>query len=350
MKGVCFHSIGQVEYQEVPEPVIEHDQDAIVRVELAGMCGSDLHPYFGREVGLDPGTVLGHELVGVVCDLGPGVRSLQVGDRVFSPFTTSCGTCFYCRKGLTSRCTGGQLIGWRTLGKGLHGSQAERIRIPQADGTLVRIPEGMSSETALLLGDNLSTGFFCAEMANIDPEGVTVVIGCGTVGLLAIQAARVCGAVRLLAIDLVPQRRAMADSLGAYALPPGPEAEAWVRAQTDGRGADSVMELVGLPDAQRLAFRLLRPGGTMSVIGCHASQNFAFAPAEAYDKNLTYRTGRCPARHYMEVLRPRLATMQLRLDSLITHRFHPSACKMAYDVFAHQREGCIKALFDFREA
>jgi len=347
MKGVCFQAVQKIACMDLPDAVIEDSRDAVVQVEVAGMCGSDLHPFFGREPGLQAGTVMGHEFVGRVVETGSSVRKLATGDRVYAPFSTSCGECFYCTRGLTSRCVHSQLFGWRSKGRGLHGGQAEFVRVPQADGTLAKVPDGLNAGSALLLGDNFSTGYYCAEMAAIDPAGVTVVIGCGSVGILSIIAARLLGAELIVAIDKVAERRAMAGSHGAQPVTPGPEALALVQDLTEGRGADSVMELVGLPAAQELAFQLIRPGGVMSVIGCHTSTNFTFSPVDAYDKNLTYRTGRCPARHYMDKLTGRIARGDIPIDTMITHRFDPADCINAYDIFAHQKDGCIKAVFDF---
>ena len=347
MHGVCFRAPGTVAWEEVADPRIEHPTDAVVGVEIAGLCGSDLHPFFGREAGLDAGTVMGHEFVGHVLEVGPDVRTIRPGDRVFAPFSTSCGQCAACTRGLTSRCERGQLFGWISKGVGLHGGQAERVRVPLADGTLKRVPAGLSPEAALLLGDNFSTACYCADLAHIHPDGVTVVIGCGSVGLLGILAARMHGASTIVAVDPVAERRARAAELGATAFEPGPDTVAAIAAMTDGRGADSVMEFVGLPAAQRLAWEVLRPGGAMAVIGCHCTPGFAFSPAEAYDKNLTYRTGRCPARHYMELMTERVLDEMPHIAQVVTHRFAPSDCVHAYDVFAHQRDGCIKAVFEF---
>lgn len=346
MKGICFEGIERVAVRELPDPEIEDPGDVLVQVSLAGLCGSDLHPFFGRESGLDPGTVMGHELVGRVIAVGSGVRNLVAGDRVFAPFSTSCGDCFYCNRGLTSRCPRGQLFGWRAGGIGLHGCQAEQVRVPLAEGTLMKLPEGVSDESALLLGDNFSTGFYCAEMAGVRSGEVYAVVGCGTVGQLAIVAALASGADHVVAVDLDPARREAAARLGADACGPE-EVEQRVRDLTEGRGADAVMELVGLPAAQHLAFRLMRPGGILSVIGCHCTPDFAFSPVDAYDRNLTYRTGRCPARAYMEKLTPRVAAGEFSLDHLITHRFGIEDGVEAYDVFAGRRDGCVKAVIDF---
>lgn len=350
MKAVCFESVERVTCCDKKDPCIVDDRDAIVRVAMAGLCGSDLHPFFGRETGLDIGSVMGHELVGEVVDVGEGLKqrgSIEIGDRVFAPFSTHCGDCFYCQIGLTSRCVSGQLFGWVANGIGLEGCQSEYVRVPLADATLMKLPTGLSDEDALLLGDNFSTGYFCAEMAEVRPGGVYVVVGCGTVGLLSIVAAIQMGADKVFALDPVPERRQQAESLGAIGLSPDESAVLEIRLATDQRGADSVMELVGLPAAQHLAYQCVRPGGIMSVIGCHCTPNFAFSPVDAYDKNLTYRTGRCPAGHYMKFLADRVVSGEFDLSPFITHRFGIEEAVRAYDVFSKRSEGCLKAVFEF---
>ena len=346
MKGVCFKSVGEVETLEMADPEIQQPTDAILKVTMAGLCGSDLHIFHGREVGVDQCTVMGHEVVGEAVAAGSDVNTLNVGDIAFAPFTTSCGKCFYCQSGLTARCVHGQLFGWREQNQGLHGCQSEFVRVPLADGTLKKKPAGLSDVSALLLADNFSTGFFCAEMADISPEKTCVVIGCGTVGLLSIIAAKHLGAEKLYAIDPVPNRRKEAEALGAIALTPE-QAVAAIADATDQRGADSVMELVGNPAAQQLAYQVMRPGGTMSVVGCHCTPDFAFSPVDAFDKNLTYRTGRCPARHYMDKLTERVASGEFKIDSFVTHHFSVNESVRAYDVFSNRKDGCVKAVFEF---
>jgi threonine dehydrogenase-like Zn-dependent dehydrogenase len=346
MLGICFEKIQSVRTQPVSEPILESETDAIVQVQVAGLCGSDLHPYMGREVGLDPGTVMGHEFVGEVIAVGNAVEKIRIGDRVCAPFSTNCGTCFYCQRGLTARCVQGQLFGWRTVAKGLHGGQSERVRVPLADGTLLPLPSEISSDVGLLLGDNLSTGFFAADQQDIRPDGVYAVIGCGTVGLLAIASAIRLGATQIVAVDLVESRLEMARSLGAIGFSNPMAAETDIMARTEGRGADGIMELVGLPDAQRLAYRLIRPGGVMSVIGCHCTENFAFSPVDAYDKNLTFRSGRCSARHYMPLLIDSLRQSPMDLSWCITHRFPLDQSREAYDVFSNRLDGCVKAVIE----
>ena len=347
MKAVCFEGVERVGLRDLPRPRCESPTDAIVRVAVAGLCGSDLHPYWGRESGLDPGTVMGHEMVGEIAEVGAAVTRLAVGDRVMGPFSTNCGKCFYCAHELPSRCERGQLFGWVQQGVGLQGCQSEFVRTPLAESTLMKIPAGVSERAALLLGDNLSTGFFAAEMADVRAEGSYAVIGCGTVGLLAVLAARTRGAAEVFALDPIQTRRERAERLGAIGLEPGPAAIAQIRNRTGGRGVDAVMELVGLPDAQRLAWDIVRPGGTLASIGCHTTAQFSFSPVEAYDKNLTYRTGRCPARRLMPDLAERIACGELQVDGLITHEFAPEDCERAYRIFARRQDGCQKAMFRF---
>ena len=345
MLGVCFAGVTKVEVTDVDDPRIESGRDAIVRVQLAGLCGSDLHPYFGREVGIEDGTVMGHEFVGTIEEVGPEIRNFRVGDRVCAPFTTNCGDCFYCKEGLTSRCTKGQLFGWREQGNGLHGGQSQWVRVPLADTTLMRVPEEIDNPTALLVGDNLSTAFFANDLAEVNHRGSFAVIGCGTVGLLAIAVAKSRGVENLFSVDPNEFRCQIARRLGAQAFTSSEEAIEEIRSATSGRGVDGVMELVGLPAAQATAYEAIRPGGSMGVIGCHCTPNFSFRPSDAYDKNLTYRTGRCPARHYMTNLSK--SPLKLDLSWCITHQFPIDQGVEAYDTFANGRDQVIKAAIEF---
>jgi len=351
MRALTFHGVEDVRYETVPDPGLVDPGDVLVRVEWAGLCGSDLHPYFGREVGLDSGTVVGHEMVGRVVDAGPEVTRFSVGDRVVSPFTTSCGQCFYCRRGLTARCERGQLFGWVERGRGLHGGQAELVRVPLADSTLLAVPEGAAPELALLAGDVLATGFFAASMGGVEPGDTVAVVGCGPVGLMAVLGAREMGAQRVFAVDRVRERLDMAGLYGAEPLDAlSMDVSAAVLTATDGRGADAVLEAVGSPAATRLAVDLVRPGGTVAAAGVHTEDHFAFAPGEAYDKNLTYRAGRCPARLWAEKVLPLVAEGRHDLGALITHRLPLSEGPEAYRMFAERRDGCVKVLFEVSDA
>ena len=343
MQALTFKGVEQIAFESVADPRIEAPTDVIMRVELSAICGSDLHPYFGRERGLDAGTVMGHEAVGVVVEAGAAVAELRPGDRVATPFTTNCGECFYCRDGLTSRCTRGQLFGWVENGQGLPGLQAQYARVPLADTTLLRLPAEVKADEALLLGDVLSTGRFCAEMAGVKAGGTYAVIGLGPVGVMAVLAAREMGADVVYGVDPVAERRELGARFGAIPLTPDGANEV-VRDATDGRGADGVMEAVGNSSAERLSFELARPGGTVAVVGVHTDPQFTFSPVEAYDKNLAYRVGRCPARRYMAQLLPLLAGGRYDFSPLLSHRLPLSDGPRGYRVFADKNEACTKVL------
>jgi threonine dehydrogenase-like Zn-dependent dehydrogenase len=288
---------------------------------------------------------MGHEFVGTVVEAGSEVRALKKGDRVMSPFTTSCGTCFYCRKGLTSRCVHSQLFGWRTGQLGLHGGQAEWVRVPMADQTLMRMPAEMSDELGLLLGDILSTGYFCADQAGIRSDEVQVVIGCGPVGLMAIWAAQKMGATQIFAVDRVPARLKMAADWGAIPINfQEEELSAIIKEKTEGRGADVALEAVGSGAATRSAYELLRPGGRLSAVGVCNDEHIAFDPIEAYNKNITYSIGRCPARHYMEKLIEVAQVDTKQLESVFSHRYALADGVAAYGQFANKLEDCTKIL------
>jgi threonine dehydrogenase-like Zn-dependent dehydrogenase len=345
MKALTFQGIAQIRYESVPDPQLLDEGDAIVQIERAGLCGSDLHVFHGRDAGQDLGTIMGHELVGRVVEAGPAARRHAVGTRVVSPFSTCCGRCFFCTRGLSARCPQGALFGWVQGGVGLQGAQAEYIRVPHADATLLAVEEEIPAELALLLGDVLPTGWHAARLGDISEGDVVVVIGCGPVGLAAVVAAREQGAARVLAVDGIAERLALATGFGAEALPLGDAVVSAVREATDGRGADAALELVGSPEASRLSFDSIRPGGRVAIAGVHHEHHFAFSPLEAYDKNLTLRIGRCPARSVMEELLPVLRRRP-DLASMITHRRPLSDGREAYRLFDGKLEGCIKVVFE----
>lgn len=345
MKALTFHGKETIRYESIPDPLIEAATDVIVQVKACAICGSDLHPYYEREKGLDHGCAMGHEFVGTVVELGREVRNLKKGDRVMSPFTTSCGNCFYCKKGLTSRCIHSQLFGWRTSQSGLHGGQAEWVRVPMADYTLMRMPAGMSDELGLLLGDILSTGYFCADQAGILSDEVQVVIGCGPVGLMAIWAAHKLGATQVYAVDQVPARLQLAADWGAIPINFQKEdVGALIKEKTEGRGADVALEAVGSGAATRSAYDLLRPGGRLSAVGVCNDAQIAFNPVEAYNKNISYSIGRCPARHYMEKLMDKAQSDTTQLESIFSHRYSLAEGVEAYEQFANKSADCTKVL------
>ena len=334
MRALTFRGVTEIRLENVSDPSLRSGDEAIVRVDRAGLCGSDLHVYHGREVGIDPGTVMGHELVGHV------VEGVLKGKRVVAPFSTACGACFYCMRRLSARCVHGQLFGWVQDGKGLEGCQAEYVRVPLAASSLLVVDEGLPAELALLLADVVPTGWYVAR--DVCRDAVVVVIGCGPIGLAAVVAAREQGARRVFAIDDVPERLDQAQRFGAEPLNRHGGVFEAVRDATEGRGADAALEVVGSEAASRLAFDLVRPGGVVSIAGVHHEARFAFSPVEAYDKNVTVRIGRCPARSLMEEMLG-FVRKHPELREIITH-VRPLTAD-AYTMFDRKEDGCIKVAF-----
>jgi threonine dehydrogenase-like Zn-dependent dehydrogenase len=345
MHALTFGGKEMIEYGSVQDPVLLQPSDAIVQITMTSICGSDLHVYHGRETGLDHGTVMGHEFTGIVVEAGSDVKKFKKGAKVLSPFTTSCGECFYCRIGLTCRCEKGNLFGWVENGHGLQGAQAGYIRVPMADATLLSLSNDLNEKKALLLGDVLSTGYFCADNAGIKPGPVYVVIGCGPVGLMVILAAKDLGAGKLFAVDSIPERLMRAKQFGAIPLNASAiDVKEEILNNTQGRGADAVMEAVGSSETLRLAIGLVRAGGIISSVGVHTAKKFSFSPGEAYNKNLTYKTGRCPARFYAEKLLREEVPQRYPVEDIITHQFLLHEGAKAYEVFDKKLDNCIKAV------
>jgi threonine dehydrogenase-like Zn-dependent dehydrogenase len=216
-----------------------------------------------------------------------------------------------------------------------------------ADSTLLPLSADLDEKKGLLLGDVFSTGYFCADNAGIKPGNVYAVIGCGPVGLMTVIAAKHLGAEKLFAIDTIPERLAKAEKFGAVPLNPSlTDVKAEMLTSTQGRGADAVMEVVGSDKTLKLAIDLLRPGGTLSSVGVHTARHFSFSPAEAYDKNLVYKSGRCPARYYAENLLHDGVPQRYTIEEIITHQFHLSEGANAYEIFDKKLDHCIKAVLE----
>jgi threonine dehydrogenase-like Zn-dependent dehydrogenase len=350
MRGLTLDGVETITFRaDLPEPVIEADTDAIIKVERAGLCGSDLHPYLGRE-SVRPGVIPGHEVIGTVIALGGTVERFAVGQRVVVPFTTSCGECVACRRGLSSRCAHGELFGYGdptdSARPPLQGGQAEMVRVPLADGTLVEIPEGLSDEQAVLLADNFPTGWHAARQARTRPGRPVAIVGLGSVGLSAVVAARTMGAGPILALDPVEDRRARARRLGARTAHPS-DAGTTASEMTES-GFPSVVDATGALPGQGLAFRLLQPGGVLSVIAVPTSERFAFTPVETYDKNATVTAGRAPVRSLLDLLIPLIGRVPIPADVIVTHPNVPiEEGPEAYRRFASREGGMVKALFSF---
>jgi alcohol dehydrogenase len=363
MRGLVFDGPGRVLHRDdLPDPNVQAPGDAIVGVGLAGLCGSDLHPYEGREPAR-PGVVAGHEAVAEVLATGSGVRGIRPGDRVLVPFTTSCGACPACQRRLTARCHRGQLFGWghpdRPAEAALDGAQAQFVRVPLADTTLVPVPDAVDDPAALLLTDNLPTAWEAVERTGPVRDAPLAVVGLGAVGLCAVVAARALGVGPLLAIDPVPGRRARAQRLGADRSARPAEAVDALRgmlldAAGEGAGAAEVggaagvVEAAGTDAAQRLAFELLRTGGTLSSIAVSTEPHLAVSPTELYDRNATVRMGRASVRATLERLLPRVVAGEVRVPTelVLGHLGVPlEEGPELYRRFAAREEGLVKAAF-----
>lgn len=272
MQAVTFQAPREVRVEERPEPQVGSPDEAVVRVEATGVCGSDLHIFHGR-VAMEQGFTLGHEFVGTVLAVGDGVTTVSEGDRVLGCFCTACGTCFFCRRGDYHKCDRGRTFGHgATLGN-LQGSQAEQVLVPSANLTLRRVPEGMSDDVALFAGDVMGTGYHAITAGGLQPGDTAAVLGLGPVGLCAVQAARAAGAARIVAVDSVEDRLRMAESFGATPVHlTEDDPRAVVKSLTDGRGVDLAVDAVGHPDALELAIRLARKTGTVNAIGVYAER------------------------------------------------------------------------------
>lgn len=338
MRGLVFDGPGEIRYAEdLAAPLIEDPADAIIEVTLAGLCGSDLHPYEGREP-CATGVTPGHEAVGVVVETGPSVDRISVGERVIAPFTVSCGVCDRCRSGLSSRCRSSRLFGWGDpTGSTLHGAQATHLRVPLADGTLVVVPEEIDDPTALLLTDNFPTAFHAVSRTDWT-QGTLAIIGLGAVGLCAVAAAQALGVTDILAIDPVESRRRAAASLGVRTSAPE---------EASGQFS-AVVEAAGPVSAQRLAAELADVGATISIIAVQTADHFGIDPVSAYDKNLTVRVGRAPVRSVLDTILPQVASGDIAVptDTVITHPDRPlEEGPELYRAFAARTDGLIKATF-----
>lgn len=345
MKALTFNGIEKIVYESVVDPQIIQPTDVVIKVKCCAICGSDLHVYHGRETGLDTHTCMGHEFAGEVVELGKEVKSLRIGDVVISPFSVSCGECFYCNIGLTSRCVKSQLFGWVEKGAGLHGGQAEFVRVPLADSSLMKLPEGVSIEEGVLAGDIISTGFYSAKQASIKPNGIYVVMGCGPVGLMAILGARTYGAEKIYAIDREDVRLKMAERFGAIPINTSTaDAVSVTLDGSEGRGADAVLEAIGSELSLELSYQLVRPGGVISSVGVCNDKFLPFSPVQAYNKNLAFITGRCPARAMMPEILKLIQQRKFSFTDIITHRMSLKDGPSGYKLFAEKKDNCLKVL------
>ena len=340
MKALLYQGERDIRYESIADPVPQSPRDAIVQVTACSICGSDLHIYHGHGFSEDLGFCVGHEAVGEVVETGRDVRRLKVGDKVMIPAAVGCGSCRACLSGVVTLCEQGMTACYG-LSAQLQGSQAEAVRVPAADANAVPIPEGITAEQALLMTDALATAWYGARNADIVPGSSVAVIGCGPIGLMAVDSAFVMGAHVVYAIDPVAERRALAEAAGAVALHPDAAIET-IREATRGRKLDCAIEVVGRDETVDLALRLVRPRGTVSVIGVQQSRRFAFPLERAFVAGLTFRTGTCSVPEELPVLFPLVQSGRLKPERYISHRLPLSQGADAYRLFDSRDAGALK--------
>jgi threonine dehydrogenase-like Zn-dependent dehydrogenase len=376
MKAMVYRGPYRVRVEEKEMPRIEHPNDAIVRVTLAAVCGSDLHLYHGLMPDTRVGHTFGHEFIGVVEEVGPSVQNLSRGDRVMVPFNVFCGTCFFCARGLYSNCHNvnpnatavGGIYGYSHTCGGYDGGQAEFVRVPFADVGPSLIPEWMEDEDAVLLTDALATGYFGAQLGDIVEGDVVVVLGAGPVGLYAAKSAWLMGAGRVIVIDHLEYRLAKARSFAhaeTFNFTAYDDIVVQMKKETGFLGADVVIDAVGAeadgsflhqvtsaklklqggsPVALNWAIDAVRKGGTVSVVGAYGPVPSAVKFGDAVNKGLTLRMNQCPVKRQWPRLFEHVRNGHLKPNDIVTHRVPLDDIAEGYHIFSAKLDDCIKVL------
>ena len=341
MKAVTFQGPFKLEVKDVDDPKIQQPTDVILKVTTAGVCGSDVHVYDGRMPLPPTGWIMGHEYLGEVVEVGSAINNFKPGDRAVGAFFSCCGDCYYCRSGWPSVCVKQQPFGFFTLA----GAQAEYLRVPNGHYTLEKVPAGLSDEKAIFVGDILSTGYFCADRGEIKPGDVVAVIGSGPVGLFAQMSALMFQPKVVLAIDSLPERLAMSKRIGAVPVDMSKEdAAAVVREHSEGRGADVVLEAVGIEASLKSAFTYVRPAGMISAAGMYTESEFPFPMFMSFLRDISFRIGLAPVKRYMGKLLGMVQEGKLDPSIVITHTLPLSEAPRAYEMFHKRTDNCIKVL------
>jgi alcohol dehydrogenase len=335
MKAFVYLGPREKALQDRPKPEIAAPSDALVRITKTTICGTDLHILKGDVPSCEPGRILGHEGVGVVESVGPAVTSFKPGDRVLISCISACGKCAYCRKLMYSHCTTG---GW-ILGNRIDGTQAEFVRIPHADTSLYRIPEGADEEALVMLSDILPTGFECGVLnGKVQPGSTVAIVGAGPIGLAALLTAQFYSPAEIIMIDLDDNRLGIAKRFGATAIINSADGKAHeaVMTLTGERGVDTAIEAVGIPATFELCEKIVAPGGTIANIGVHGTK-VALHLESLWDRNITITT-RLVDTVSTPMLLNVLQSRKLDPKLLITHRFKLGQVLDAYETFAHAAE------------
>ncbi|GHC66010.1 zinc-dependent alcohol dehydrogenase [Limoniibacter endophyticus] len=387
MKALTWHGKGDIRCEMVDDPVIEQDDDVIIKVCACAICGSDLHLMDGYMPTMQSGDVLGHESMGEVVEVGKGHSKFKVGDRVVVPFNLACGQCYFCQRQLYSLCDRSNrnaevaikamghspsgLLGYSHMLGGYAGGQAEYLRVPYASVGPIAVPDYLTDEQALFLSDIFPTGFMAAENANIESGDTVAIWGCGPVGQFAIQSAWMLGAGRVIAIDGVPERLEMARSHGRAEILDFGEVDIYeaLMEMTDGRGPDSCIDCVGTeaasgasvdsaldkvkaalfmgtdrPHVLRQAIMCCRKGGTISVPGVYVGLLDHVPFGAAMNKGLTFRMGQTHTHRYLEPLMRRVVEGEIDPTFVITHRADLEQGPELYKKFRDKQDGCVKVV------
>lgn len=345
MKAVVYRETGVFTLEEREKPGLRGPKDALVRVTLSSICSSDLHIRHGSVPRAVPGVTVGHEMVGVVEEVGSEVKGFAPGDRVCVNVETFCGECFYCRRGFVNNCTdpdGGWALGCR-----IDGGQAEYVRVPHAEQGLTHIPDSVTDRQALFVGDILATGYWSAQLGEIREGDTVAVLGAGPTGLCAMMCARLYRPAQIVAVDPIPQRLALAKAEGwaDVTVDPGREdAEAAVRGLTQGRGADVVLECAGGEGTFQTAWRIARPNAVAVVVALYEEPQVLPLP-DMYGKNLTFKTGGVDANACGAILR-HIEAGELDSTKLITHTYPLDRALEAYELFENRLDGVIKVALE----
>ena len=386
MRALCYHGKYDIRCDTVPDPEIEYPRDAIVQVSSCAICGSDLHLYDGFMPGMLAGDIMGHEFMGEVVEVGSGNKKLKVGDRVVVPFTITCGECAQCRRGNYSLCersnrnanlaaklfghpTAG-LFGYTHLTGDYAGGQAEYVRVPFADAGPVKVPDSLSDEQVLFLGDILPTGWQAAAQCEIEPSDTVVVWGAGPVGQFCLRSAILLGARQVVAIDNVPERLGMAEAGGAIAINFDEESVLHrLDDLTDGKGPEKCIDAVGLeahatrsldsvydrvkqavmlesdrPHVLREMIYVCRPGGTISVPGVYGGLVDKIPFGAAMNKGLTFRMGQTHVKRWTEGLLGLIEQGEIDPSFVITHSGGLEDGPALYHAFREKHDGCVKVV------
>lgn len=389
MKALCWHGKHDIRYDTVPDPVIEHPRDAIIRVSSCAICGSDLHLYDGFVPGMEHGDIMGHEFMGEVVEVGAENRRLRVGDRVVVPFTIVCGECDQCRRGNFSVCertnrnkeaadkmfghTTAGLFGYTHLTGGYAGGQAEYVRVPYADVAPVKVPAELSDEQVLFLGDILPTGWQAAAQCDIQPDDIVAIWGAGPVGQFCILSALLMGAKQVVVIDRVPERLQMAQQLGPDRVTlidfENQSVLEALNEITHGKGPDKCIDAVGLeahatrsldsiydrvkqavmletdrPHVLREMIYVCRPGGIVSIPGVYGGLVDKIPMGALMNKGLTVRTGQTHVNRWTDDLLQRIIDRQIDPTFVISHRVKLADGPSMYETFRDKHDGCIKVV------